>query len=219
VDDRSESAPAAFGRRLWLIGGVVGLAAAIALVAGVEARSWRLASRPVVMSLIRWHDGLIILQSVLLVPFAVFLSRVTLLGAAPPRLVAASLAVTSLLAIALLQTLRFVNVGPDTLYMLPQGLLGVWAIMMSRRMRSRLSRAVLSLGVVAGIGLMMIAASLLSIILYFGVGALSGPIRNPGAYAQAVNRGAHYNLRVGTYLGRLGLPIWVLLIGRRALRL
>ena len=123
----------------------------------------------------------------------------------------------SLSAIALLQALRFVNVGPDTLYMLPQGLLGVWVIMMSRRMRSHFSRAVSRIGVLAGVGLLMIAASLLAIILYFGVGALSGPIRNPGSYATAVNRVAHYNLRIGTYPGRLGFPVWVLLVGRRAI--
>ena len=217
VDGPVPSPLTRIARLLWIAGGAIALLAAIALIAGVEARSWRLARQPFVMSLFRWHDGLLIVQCVLLIPYALLLSRISVPGAAPLRLTAASLAVTSLLAIALLQALRFVDIGPDTLYMLPQGLLGVWLIMMSRRMRGHISGVVSRIGVLAGVGLLMIAASLLSIILYFGVGALSGPIRNPGPYAQAVNRIAHYNLRIGTYLGRLGLPIWVLWVGRRRL--
>jgi len=193
---------------LWVIGGVLALLASVTLLAAVELRAWRLAPRSIVAPLFRWHDGLTALQSALLLPFALRLSLITSQRSSSGWL-AAVVAGTSLLAIAILEALRFINVGPDTLYMLPQGVLGAWVIMISRRTAGT-SPGVWRLGVPTGLGLLLIAGSLAAVLLYFGSDVFAGTIRNPDRYGQLINRAAHYTLRIGSYPGRLGLPIWVL---------
>ena len=55
------------------------------------------------------------------------------------------LSLTALCGIALLQVIRFAGVGPEPLYMVPQGLVGVWVMLVGWR-----------------------GASLLTVIIYFG---------------------------------------------------
>jgi hypothetical protein len=203
-------------RMAWIAGSVIALIASVCLLLGVEFRAWRLASRLVVQQLFRWHDGLMIVQSLLLIPFAVGVSRVV---AAPPReRLLAVLAATSLITMAVLMLLWFLRVmtfGPaDSWYMLPQAVLGLWVIAISRRLSSR-SVAVFWVGIAAGVGLLLIAASLLAVMMFAGPAAMSGTIRDRSATVQLVNQIGHITLRAGAYLGRLGFPIWALLIGRR----
>lgn len=186
--------------------------ASSALLAAVELRAWRLAPRAIVAPLFRWHDGLTALQSALLLPFALRLSLVTTQRASSGWL-AVAVAGVSLITIAILEALRFINIGPDTLYMLPQGVLGAWVIVISGRMAGT-SPSVWRLGLLTGVGLLLVAGSLAAVLLYFGSDVFAGTIRNPDRYGQLINRAAHYTLRIGSYPGRLGLPIWVLLVAR-----
>jgi len=188
------------------------LLASFALLAGVELRAWRLAPRAIVAPLFRWHDGLTALQSALLLPFALHLSLITTKRASSGR-IAALVSAVSLITIAILEAFRFINIGPDTLYMLPQGALGAWIIMISWRMAGT-SAAVWRLGLPTGVGLLLVAGSLAAVLLYFGSEVFAGTIRNPDRYGQLINRAAHYTLRIGSYPGRLGLPIWVLAVAR-----
>jgi hypothetical protein len=203
-------------RMAWIVGSVIALIASTCLLLGVEFRAWRLASRPVVQLLFRWHDGLLILQSLLLIPFAVTLSRV----AGPPsraRMLSA-VAAASLITMAVLMLLWFLRVmtfGPaDSWYMLPQAVLGLWVIAVSRRLSSR-SIAISRLGIAAGAGLLLMAASLLAVMMFAGPAAMSRTIRDRGATVQLVNQIGHITLRVGGYVGRLGFSMWALLISRR----
>jgi hypothetical protein len=215
VNDRFDSAPASSSRRWWLAGGVLGLAAAVALIAGVELRAWRLAPRSVVVPLFRTHDVLLVLQSIALLPFALVLSRSFNKSELGGNLLAAT-AGLALIAMAVLQVMYFANVAPDTLYFLPQALLGLWVLVIGRRLRSHLSSTTSRLAVVAGVGLLIVGLSLALMLAYFGWGLFSGAVRDADATGQTINRVSHYTLRVGTYLGRLGFPVWVLMIAREA---
>jgi hypothetical protein len=200
-------------RALWFVGGAVALLAAAALLAAVELRAWRLAPRAITVLLFRWHDALLAIQSALLMPLALILSRIATSESRRSAALAGVVVILSLIAVCVLEALRSVNIGPDTLYMLPQGVFGAWIIVVSRHFASR-SPAVWRLGLITGIGLVMIAGGLLTVLLYFGPAIFTGPIADPGPYAELVNRLAHYNLRIASYVGRLGFPIWVLLVGR-----
>jgi hypothetical protein len=98
--------------------------------------------------------------------------------------------------------------------MVPQGLLGICLIVTNIRARKGLPASVAGLGIVAGLGLLMIAASFLVFVGYFGLGALSGPISASDEQARLVNRVVHMNLDAGTLLGKPAYPIWILLIAR-----
>jgi hypothetical protein len=217
VNDRPDAAPAFPGGRSWLVGGFVGLAAALVLIAAVELRAWRLAPRSIVGPLFRTHDVLLVLQSIVLLPFALALSHSFNKSGSRGNLLAAT-AGLALIAMAVLQVMYFANVAPDSLYFLPQALLGLWVIVIGRRLRSHLSSTTSRLAVVAGVGLLIVGLSLAMMLAYFGWGLFSGAIRDADATGQTINRVSHYTLRVGTYLGRLGFPVWVLMIAREVAR-
>jgi hypothetical protein len=98
--------------------------------------------------------------------------------------------------------------------MIPQGMVGAWLIVMSVVSRKLFPAHLTVLGVVAGIGLLMIAASLLTVLLYFGPTALSGPIRSADPMARRINQILHINLDVGSFLGKPTFPMWTILAAR-----
>jgi hypothetical protein len=134
------------------MGAAVGLLAGICLIAGVEGRAWRFLPRATVQSLFQLHDVLIIGQALLFIPFAAAFGRAA-------GMTASAVGVVSLLAMAILQTLRVFGIGPDTLYMLPQGVLGLWVIWMAIATRTQHARGTVGLGVASGIGLVLVGAS------------------------------------------------------------
>jgi hypothetical protein len=204
-----------FSSRATLASGVIGMVASGLLIAADQLRAWRLASRPVFMYLFTSHDAASIFQSLLLIPVALALYTLCRRRSPVASVASVTAGVTGLCAIAMLQSLRFVSIGPETLYMLPQGLVGVWLIVVNWRLSNTFPAHVTRTGIIAGVGLIMIAASLLGVIGYFGMGILSGvpPANDP--QARLVNRVLHYNLDAGTWLGKPLYPIWALLIARR----
>jgi hypothetical protein len=212
IDQKSFGTPVAY--RAALASGSLGVLAAGCLIAADQLRAWRVASRPVVRFLFSSHDVATIFQSMLLVLAIVVAHRIYRQRLAGVGLGSVVVSVTALSAIALLQALRLVNIGPDTLYMVPQGLLGICLVVTNVRARKVLPAPVVGVGVVAGLGLVMIAASFLVVIGYFGLGALSGPIRASDEQARRVNRIVHLNLDAGTLLGKPAYPVWILLVAR-----
>ena len=101
------------------------------------------------------HVG-IILQYVFLIPVAFVLH--TLARQQFPGLSRATLAVgvVSLSLIVLCALLFIVNVVADDLYTVPQGVLGVWLMVVSRRLSSVLPRGLMRFGMVVGFGLLLV---------------------------------------------------------------
>jgi len=200
-----------------LASGTIGIAAAGLLIGADQLRAWRMASRQVVTFLFASHDVATIFQSLLLIPAIVAVHMLYRRSSAASR-ASVIVSVTALSAIALLQSLRFTGMAPETLYMLPQGLLGLWLIVINRFATNIFPPYVRRIGMLAGLGLTMIAASLLTVILYFGLGALTGRIRAGDSQARRVNQVLHVNLDMGTFLGKPTYPIWVLLAARKLRR-
>jgi hypothetical protein len=77
-----------------------------------------------------------------------------------------------------------------------------------------LSKGATRVGILAGIGLILITASFMTLIGYFGFEALTTRIDLSDPQARLVNRLLHVNLDVGSWIGKPLYPIWVLLMGR-----
>jgi len=106
--------------------------------------------------LIRSHDMGVILQFLLLIPVVFGLHK--LLCHRSPGMSQAML-ITGIGALSftiLFLLFIFPEILNDTLYMLPQGVFGVWLIAVSRRMRGIFSRGLRWFGIVVGLGLALV---------------------------------------------------------------
>lgn len=114
----------------------------------------------------------------------------------------------------------FGAVSGDMLYMLPQGLIGIWLIALCWS-ASSLSVRLRVIGVLAGIGLLLIAVS--DVIIANALGWHIFDLRaRPSVSAEAVssqgNWLGHALLPIGTLLGRILYPIWSIAVGYKLIR-
>ena len=182
--------------------GVLGFFAYAALMTGVfsrlsggEERFWTL--------LFRSHDAGAILQALLMIPVVLTLHHI----------VALSLMI-------LLMLLGFAGVIADTIYMVPQGVLGVWLIVDGRLVPGVVPRGLRWLGVVSGIGLVLVATFPIAYAVLVDPVILRIPVPQPfpdGPDSPA-NGIIHLVLMLGSFVGVLTFPLWSALVGRRLLR-
>lgn len=166
----------------------------------------------------RWQDASIIIQSFLMLPVAFGL--VSILRGKPatfgdPLVLFGLIAFGSL---CISSALIFSGTVSDMFYMLPQGLVGVWVVLVNGRLPVPLGRSVRWLGRISGFGLILIG---LGFVIYGACVApriFAGPLSNAEIDAQTwttANILAHMLMAAGTLLGRALNPVWLLLLGRR----
>ncbi len=170
--------------------------------------------------LIRIHDVGVILQSLLIIPVVLTLGGIVSRPAIGSGRMSATLGVTALLLIVLFLSLIFVKLVSDDLYMIPQGLLGIWLIVESRRVAGEFPRGITLLGMVSGAGLLLTAAFPIGFALFVDPAHLNGwtPYDyQPPAGTDTPNAIIHIVLIIGTFMGAATYPIWAVLFGRRLL--
>ena len=207
--------------------GTLGVLALGALVLALQSRATDAVINPEANRIVelprvamRAHDLGSVLQAFLMIPAVLFLSP--LAGAdhgKTGRLTALGLIGETTVALSLLLT--FVSNASDMLYMMPQGLVGLWLILVSFGTRHTL-RGTAWIGIVAGTGLVIIALSSIGIAVAIGpVAAVlkpaAAPPVDPAAISGATNRVAHLALAAGTLLGRTLYPLWAISLGIRLL--
>ncbi len=164
------------------------------------------------------HVG-VILQYVFLIPVAFALHR--LARQQVPGLSRATLAVglVSLSLIVLCALLFIVNVVADDLYTVPQGVLGGWLMVVNQRLSSVLPRGLTRFGAVVGFGLLLVGTFPLAYGIFVDPIGLRGPVPpdypNPETPANTI---IHLVFYIGTFLGVVTYPIWVILLGRQLFR-
>ena len=132
----------------------------------------------------------------------------------------AAVGVLALSLIVLFLLLIFAQALWDVIYMVPQGVLGLWLIVVSQLVSSELPRSLTRLGTVAGVGLVLVAAFPIGFGIFVDPIGFHGPI--PFDYvphqAHMANVIVHIILLIGTFVGVTTYPIWATLLGRRLLR-
>jgi hypothetical protein len=199
--------------------GVIGFFAYVALMTGVfsrlsggEERFWTL--------LFRSHDAGAILQALLMIPVVLTLHHIATRKSSGVGGATVAAGVIALSLMILLMLLGFAGVIADTLYMVPQGVLGVWLIAVGRLVPGVVPRGLRRLGFVSGIGLVLVATFPIAYAVLVDPVILRIPVPQPfpdGPDSPA-NGIIHLVLMLGSFMGVLTFPIWSALIGRRLLR-
>jgi hypothetical protein len=130
-------------------------------------------------------------------------------------------AVTFLTLVVVLTLLSFVKVVADVLYMIPQGAVGGWLIVVSLQKAYGLSKGLRILGIVAGIGLILISFFPIGYALFVDPAILHGPISDDDPTPAGTDRAngiIHMVLAVGTLIGCSMYPLWSALAGRWLIR-
>ena len=173
-----------------------------------------------VSALFKAHHVGVILQSLFMIPVAVALHALSRQQFPSVNRATLALGVVSLSLMVLCALLFIVNVVADDLYTVPQGALGVWLMIVNRRLSSVLSRDIRWFGTVVGFGLLLVGTFPLAYGIFVDPIGLHGPVPldYPDPPFTTANTIIHNVFLVGSLLGVNTYPIWAMMIGRRLLR-
>ncbi len=124
----------------------------------------------------RTHHVGVILQSLFMIPVAFGLHMIATQRLPRVGKTTLTVGVASLSSIVLCALLFLVNVVADDLYTVPQGVLGVWLMVVNRRMSSVLPRGLTRFGMVVGFGLLLVGTFPLAYGIFVDPIGLHGPI-------------------------------------------
>lgn len=170
------------------------------------------------------HDLLVILQFILLIPvaFAFYkLSQLKLPGISKLML---RIGVGAAFLTALFLLLGTFLIVSDGLYTVPQGVFGVWIIIVSRNLKKVLSKGLRWFGTIVGLGLIITGMFFPLYAIFVSTSILKIPAVDPADPSNFpdhftwINQHLHYLLYVGSFMGMLTLPFWTILISRRLFR-
>jgi hypothetical protein len=172
--------------------------------------------------MLRFHDAGVILQFLLVIPVAFGLQKLS--RQRSPSLSQATLAtgIGSLVTVVLFLLLVFPKIVADTLYMFPQGVFGVWLIVVNWRLSGLLPAWLRWLGMVVGFGLLLVGTFPLGYAIFVDPILLQipavDPADSPAPPMNLANTLLHQLLWIGSLMGVLTLPFWTMLLGGRLLR-
>ena len=170
----------------------------------------------------RFHDVGVSIQFLLLIPVIVALQRMSLRQVIVVTQKSLTTGIVVICFIALFSLLILSKIMSEILYMLPQGIFGVWLIFICLRMKGILSKGLRRFGMIVGLGLSLVG------IFFIGYISLVStiPLHIPAASIEEAskipitpaNNFLHYFLDIGSLLGVLTLPFWTILIGLKLFR-
>jgi hypothetical protein len=170
----------------------------------------------------RFHDAGLTFQFLLLVPVAFGLYNLSRERHSGMSRTTLAMGVGAALFTVLFILLSFAKVLVDVLYMFPQGVFGVWLIIVCWGMSGILSKGLRWFGMIVGLGLSIIGTSLVGYAIFVSTIILQIPAATEEAIAQVPqntpNLIVHQMLFIGSFMGVLTLPIWTVLLGFRMLR-
>ena len=206
--------------RAAITSGVIGIAAFGLLMDAVLTRvSWIPPAR--IYMLFNAHDIGVALQFLLLISLAFGLR--TLSRQSPPGLSKATFA-TGVGAIIFVVLLVLLGVGgkivSNGFYMLPQGIFGIWLMVVNWRLSESLPGWLRWLGMILGFGLTLVGTSFVGIcFVYPAILAIPAvPLESVKEVNSVANTFFHQLLFYSSFVGVALLPIWTILTGFQLLK-
>ena len=167
----------------------------------------------------RWHDAMATIQTICMFAVVTALCSIAKQSQRPMPKIAYTWAIAALAVLVLALILTLAHVLNDMLYMVPQGIFGVWIVWLSRYLSGILPRHVKWIGIVAGVGLILIGTFPVAFGIFVDRLVLRGPV--PPDYQDVNNTAnlvAHIILALGTLIGIPLYPVWSFSVGRTLLR-
>ena len=168
--------------------------------------------------LVRTHDVAVILQSIFLIPLVLTLGGIVGERSPDARRTIVVLGVAALSLMILSLVLITANLISDGFFMLFQGLLGMWLIVVNRRVSGAFPRSLTRFGMVVGVGLAIVAVFPIGFAIF--VDPSVGPVPwdyEPPPGTEKADAILHNILVIGGFIGIATQPFWSALIGRRLL--
>jgi hypothetical protein len=167
-----------------------------------------------------WQDAFVILQGLAMIPVTLRLYRLRSdRDGAGGRTLA--LGLIAQVGVVITTALIFTDTVSDMLYMGPIGLVGLWVFLVNRPRVALTSPKVAWTGRVAALGLLLVGVGFLIYGALVAPTVFVRPLTTAEIDAQTLtlaNLISHLCLAVGTLLGRVLYPIWIMLLGRTWLR-
>ena len=203
-----------------IISGLIGILAICALIGYLVTRD---TSPTDGFFLIRFHDIGIIIQFLLMIPVVYGLQNLMqqkVPGIGKSLLI---IGVGAILLVVVLLLLVFPKIVADVLYMFPQGIFGVWLIIVNWRLSGLLPKATRWFGMIVGFGLALVGIFPPGYALFVDPILLQIPAASEEAVAKIpidtpANTLLHQILFIGTFMGVITFPVWEVLLGARLLR-
>lgn len=115
--------------------------------------------------------------------------------------------------------LSFPKITTIVFYMFPQGIFGVWLILVNWRMKSMVHLALRWFGIIVGLGLVLVGIFVIGFAIFVNADAIKIPAPPMREYPiTPANLLLHQILYFGSFMGVFTLPVWSILIGRWLLR-
>jgi hypothetical protein len=208
--------------RLAVLSGVIGLVAFACLIAALAAPPPLPGSLRRETNYFRWQDAGVILQALTMIPVTLGVYRLTVARSPEWSRLCLILGLFAQAALITSSALIFTHTTADMLYMAPQGLVGLWLLLINRKRDGIISSSVAWTGRVAGTGLLLIGTGFVLYGAMVAPAVFVRPLSNGEIDAQSwtqANVIAHVGMAAGTLLGRAIYPIWAVLLGRRLLKI
>ena len=207
--------------RAAIISGMLGLMAYGFLLTAVLTRdSWVLSD--FVRAMFVTHDVGVILQFVVMVPVLYGIQKLSQKHAVGIRHTTLRVGIGALLLTALFSGLGTVKIISDGYYTLPLIVLGVWLMIVNRRLLGTLPRVLCWFGMVVGLGLVVFGSFLPGYAIFVDTMILRIPPVDMATYPMPpmnfANIVLHKLIWVGAIMGVAPFPIWTILVGRHLLR-
>ena len=206
--------------RAAITSGAIGIAASGLIASAVLTReSWIPSAR--VWMLFDAYDIGVALQFLLLIPI-VFGLR-TLSRQSPPGLSKATFA-TGVGAIIFVVLLVWLGIGDkivsNSLYMIPQGIFGIWLIVVNWRLSRSLPRWLRWFGMIVGLGLALVGTCFVGLCFVYPSQLYipHPPMESIKEVNSVANTFWHYLLYFASLMGVATLPIWTTLTGLQLLK-
>lgn len=169
--------------------------------------------------IVRFHDAGVILQFFLLIPVASALFKLSQQLHNGITRTTLNIGIGALSFTALFLLLDFPKIIADVLYMFPQGVFGVWLIIVCWRMKGIFSQGLRWFGIVVGLGLALVGIFPLGFAIFVDKIILHIPAAPNEVIAKiptdtTANIILHQFVWIGSFLGVFTLPFWTILIGR-----
>ncbi len=201
--------------------GAIGLMAYGFLFTAVTSRTdWVISNYVYVM--FRAHDIGVIIQFLLLIPVVFGLFKLSQAKPQGMNRTTLNVGIGALLFTAVFLLLGIVKILVDGHYTVPQGVFGVWLMVVNWRLSGVLPNGLRWFGIVVGLGLLIVATFVPGYAIFVDPVILRIPPVDLANYPEPpmdlANTILHQIIWIGTIMGVATLPIWTILLGARFLR-